>query len=279
MHSIRKISLCLCLSLTPASLLAQEKITAASDVGFAPYSMKSMSGEFEGIDIDIAKRLSEISGIDIEVIQQPWSTTFAGLAAGKFDAMWSAATMTPERQEMMAFIEGYGEALDGLLMRASDDDIAGAEDLQGKTIAINKGSSADAWLTERQDEFGITIARFETSPDAVQAVISGQADGYMMYKTAAGFAAKKQPMLKVSSFAIRKGAPYGYAVRPEDLELRNKLDAAMECLKASGELDEIYVKWTGLQPEPGGITNTPQPGFGQPGTKFYEETDHEMACD
>ncbi len=70
------------------SALAEE-VTAASDVGFAPYSMSSLSGGFEGIDI--AKKMSEYAGINIKRIQQPWSTTFAGLAAGKFDVMWAAA--------------------------------------------------------------------------------------------------------------------------------------------------------------------------------------------
>ncbi|QRG04665.1 amino acid ABC transporter substrate-binding protein [Xanthobacter dioxanivorans] len=267
---------CLCAAVTCAQ--AQESITAASDVGFAPYSMQSMDGSFEGIDIDVAKGMSKYSGIDIKVIQQPWSTTFAGLAAGKFTAMWSAAAITPERAESMAFIEGYGEAIDSLLIRANGPDITKPDDLKGKTIAINKGSSADKWLTEREKEFGITVARFETSPDAVQAVLSGQADGYMMYQTAAGYASKKNPQLKVSSFVIRKGVPYGYAVRPDNIALRNKLDASLECMKASGELDAIFVKWTGMQPMKGGITNTPQPGYGQPGTKYYEDTPHDMKC-
>ncbi|MFC5357659.1 substrate-binding periplasmic protein [Azospirillum himalayense] len=263
-------------SAVPAA--AQTSIQAASDVGFAPYSMATMDGSFEGIDIDIAKGMSKYSGIDIKVIQQPWSTTFAGLKAKKFDAMWSAAAITPERAKSMAFLEGYGEAIDAVLQRASDKKIKTIDDLQGKTIAINKGSSADAWLTERQDKHKITISRFETSPDAVQAVLSGQVDGYMMYQTAAGFASLKNPLLQVSDFVVKKGVSYGYAVNPDNIALRNKLDAALECMKTSGELDAIFKRWTGITPEPNGVTNTPAPGYGEPGATHYEDTPHEPTC-
>jgi len=64
---------------------AAQTIVAASDVGLPPFSMTGDDGQYEGMDIDIAAALSKQMGETIKVIDQPWSTTYPGLNAGKFD--------------------------------------------------------------------------------------------------------------------------------------------------------------------------------------------------
>ncbi|GHB17109.1 substrate-binding periplasmic protein [Salinicola rhizosphaerae] len=258
--------------------LAQESVVAASDVGYAPYSMVSNDGSLEGIDIDIAKGMSKYSGIDIKVIDQPWSTTFAGLNAGKFDIVLSAAAVTPERAGNMLFLEGYGDATDAVLVKKSAGEITKASDLQGMTLAINKGSSSGNWIREHSQQYDLTLAEYDKASDAVQAVITGQADGYMMYQSAAGWIALQNPLLAVSDFTTGGGRVYAYSVNNDNPELRNRLDAALECMKDDGELKAIFTRWTGITPKADSVSVNSQPGYGQPGFEGYDDTPHEHDC-
>jgi polar amino acid transport system substrate-binding protein len=275
--TVRNVLVGASLALAAMSVRA-ETVTAASDVGYAPYSMVKVDGGFEGIDIEIAKGMSKYSGINIEVIDQPWSTTFAGLAAGKFDIVLSAAAVTPERAGNMLFLEGYGDATDAFLHKKSDGEWKNLEDLRGKTIAINKGSSSGNWVKANAEKYNLTLAEYDKATDATQAVITGQADAYMMYQTAAGWIALKNPLLSVSDVTVGTGRVYAYSVNTKNPDLRNKLDAALECMKDNGELVQIFKKWTGITMPENSISRHAQPGYGQPGFAGYDATDHPHNC-
>jgi len=258
--------------------VSADTIKAASDVGLPPFSMSGDDGKFQGMDIDIADALSKQLGDTIHVIDQPWSTTYPGLNAGKFDIVLSPATVSAERAKAMLFVEPYGDAVYGFLTAKAGAKIAKVEDLRGKTIAVNKGNLFDRWLTQRQAEYGWTINRFDKTSDAAAAVASGQADAAMMYVAAAGWLAKQNTALTPSEFVINNGEVYAYAVRLGDKALRDRLDRAMECLKKDGTLAAIYTKWTGLKPLADGVVMTITPGYGVKGFDNYDPTAHDLTC-
>jgi polar amino acid transport system substrate-binding protein len=255
-----------------------EPITAASDVGLPPFAFSGDDGKFRGIDMDIAAALSEQIGAKIEVIDQPWSTTYPGLNAKKFDIVLSPATVSAERAKAMLFVEPYGDAIYGFLTKKSGPKIAAIDDLRGKTIAVNKGNLFDRWLTQRQAEYGWTVNRFDKTSDAAAAVASGQADAAMMYVAAAGWMSTQNADLTPSTFTINNGEVYAYSVRLADKELRERLDRGLECLKQKGTLAAIFKKWTNLDPLPGGAVVTISAGYGVPGFANYDETPHTLSC-
>jgi len=267
----------LAISLQSGSASA-ETIKAASDVGLPPFSMTGDNGEYEGMDIDVAKALSNQLGDKIQVIDQPWSTTYPGLNSGKFDIVLSPATVSAERAKAMLFVEPYGDAVYGFLTAKAGAKIDKVEDLKGKTIAVNKGNLFDRWLTQRQAEFGLTINRFDKTSDAAAAVASGQADAAMMYVAAAGWLAKQNTALTPAEFVINNGEVYAYAVRLGENALRDRLDRAMECIKKDGTLAAIYTKWTGLKPLADGAVVTITPGYGVKGFDNYDPTAHGLTC-
>lgn len=265
--------------LAATAVPAQSKdIVAAADVGYAPFAVSNASGKFEGIDIDIAAALSKEMGIHIKVIDQPWSATIPGLIAGKFDMILAPATITEERAKNVLFSEGYGDATFGFLLNASGSDVAKLEDLRGKTVATNKGNLFDRWITGQASKYDINVSRFDKNSDAAAAVASGQADAAIMYTASAGWLAKKNPVFKASTYYVDRGAYFGYAFNKKDVDIRNKVDAALECLKKKGIIAKIFVKWTGIAPVKGGMTATPVPGYGPKGFSNYDASEHKSDC-
>lgn len=261
-----------------APFTASAEITAAADVGYAPFAMVAADGTFEGLDIDIAKALSEEMGEEITVIDQPWSATIPGLMAGKFDMILAPATITEERAQSILFAEGYGDATFGFLLNKRSDDVTSLEDLRGKTVATNKGNLFDRWISGQAEEYNITVARFDKHSDAAQAVATGQADAAIMYSASAGQLSQTQPIFKPSSFYVDQKAYFGYAFNKDDVALRDRVDEALECLKTKGVITAIFKKWTGIDPVPNGMTVTPVAGHGPEGLTGYDATPHEMSC-
>lgn len=259
-----------CFATTAAA--AKEQIVGASDVGYPPFAMAAPDGSFTGYDMDITAEISKRIGTEIKIIDQPWSTTFAGLNARKFDMVVAAATMTPERAKNFLFTQAYGDATYQFLVPKSAGSVDSPEDMRGKVIAVNKGNIFDKWLTEREDEYKWTINRFDKNSDAIQAVASGQADGALIYSATVGWAAQQVPSLTPSNFVVNDGQVYGYMFRVDDHALRDRVDWALNCMKQDGTLAELYRKWTGLDPLPGGAIMTPSPGRGQPGVEHYDPT-------
>jgi polar amino acid transport system substrate-binding protein len=66
--------------------------------------------------------------------------------------------------------------------------------------------------------------------------------------------------------------------RNDNAALRDKLENALECMKLDGTLSKLYVKWFGVDPEPGSSTVTVYPGYGVPGMPGYDPTPHEPQC-
>lgn len=253
-------------------------ITAAADVGYPPFAMTKSDGSFEGIDIDIAKALSEEMGTTIKVIDQPWSATIPGLKAGKFDMILAPATITEERAQSLLFAEGYGDATFSFLLPAGGPDVKTLDDLRGKVVATNKGNLFDRWLSEREKQYGWKITRFDKHSDAAAAVAAGQADAAIMYTASVGWLAKTKPVFKPSAYIVDNKEYFGYAFRLDQAETRNKVDAALECLKKSGKIGAIFKKWTGIEPLPNGMTATVVAGYGPEGFPNHDKTEHAGAC-
>ncbi|SMH27731.1 substrate-binding periplasmic protein [Mesorhizobium australicum] len=263
--------------LSPAAAQKAE-IVAATDVGYAPFAFVADDGTYAGIDIEIAEALSAAMGITIKVIDQPWSSTFPGLAAGRFDMILAPAVINEERAESVLFTEPYADAPFGFLVRADSPAITGMEDLRNKTVATNKGSAFDRWITERAEEYSINVARYDKNSDAAQAVGTGQADAAIAFTSAAGWIARENEMFAVAPFQIDSGTHLGYAVNHKDPELRDRIETALECLKTRGVIAAAFEKWTGVAVAETDTARTPVPGFGAPNFKGYDETRHEVEC-
>jgi len=77
---------------------------------FVPWAMRSTEGELIGFEIDVATKLAEDMGVDIEFVPTAWSGIIPALLAGKFDVIIGGMSITPQRNLTVNFTTPYANS-------------------------------------------------------------------------------------------------------------------------------------------------------------------------
>jgi len=265
------------LSAAPFASAQEPQLRSGIDATFAPHAMPTMSGGVEGFNVDLANEIARRLGRKLQLDAGQFSGLVPALQAGTYDFLAAAMTVTKERAENMLFTEGYVDTDYQLVVKKETPELKSLEDLKGKTISVNKGSIYDQWARDRADRMGWTVESYGTTTDAVQAVMSARAYTILLGNTAAAWAVKNNPALKLS-LVQSTGLVFAVPVRKDNVALRNKIEIAIECMKKDGTVPKLHEKWFGLAPAPTSAAVRIFPGFGVPGMPGYDPSEHAPTC-
>lgn len=96
------------LDLSKLNLVEDGKLIIGFEAGYPPMEYTDDSGlEFIGFDVDLAKELGELFGLEVEFVNTTFDGVFAGLDKGQYDMIIAAVSITPERQEAYEMTEPY----------------------------------------------------------------------------------------------------------------------------------------------------------------------------
>jgi polar amino acid transport system substrate-binding protein len=259
-------------------VLAQEPpLRTGVDGTFAPHAMPNLAGGIQGFNVDLANEIAKRLNRKITIDATQFSGLIPALQAGTYDFLAAPVTVTKERADNLLFTEGYLNTDFQFVVRKDAPEITKLEDFKGKVIAVNKCAAYDSWARDLAGKIGWSVESFGTNTDAVQAVISGRAYANVAGNTAVAWAAKNNPAIKLS-YLYSTGLVWAAPVRKDNMELRRKLDVAIECMKRDGTLAKMHEKWFGAPPAPGSAAATIYPGYGVPDMPGYEPTEHPAAC-
>lgn len=151
-------------------------------------------------------------------------------AAGTETAAESAAP-AETTAETEAAAEGTGSA------------VAGVDDLPGKTIGVQLGTTGDIYASDYEAE-GSTIERYNKAADAVQALKQGKLDCVIIdNQPALAFVEKNDDLMILDEeFAVED---YAICISKDKPELTEAINGALEELKADGTLDNIISNYIG----------------------------------
>ncbi len=130
-----------------------------------------------------------------------------------------------------------------VVVRAGNDTVQGVEDLSGKSVAVNLGSNYEQLLREQPNADEIDIRTYESNIE--QDVALGRVEAFVMDRVSATQVIKEKGLpleLAGQPFStIENALPF----RDDEAgrEQRDRVDAALNELRESGELSEISEKW------------------------------------
>ena len=104
------------LALASGAALAQSLIQEIRDrgtlrIGVAegpPYQYPdAMTGDYVGLNIDMAREVAAIMGVELEIVPATWATLVTGLEVDQYDVIFANLFATPERALSVAFTDPY----------------------------------------------------------------------------------------------------------------------------------------------------------------------------
>src|SRR5262245_29829913 len=128
------ISIGIALMLATPTASAQElpPLRTAVDGTFAPHAFPSLSGGYEGFNVDLANEIAKRLKRKVTIDAAQYSGLIPALQAGTYDFLAAPTTVIKERAENMLFTEGYLNTDFQFLIKKGSPKVAKLEDLKGK---------------------------------------------------------------------------------------------------------------------------------------------------
>ena len=215
------------------------KLTMSTNAAFPPYEMTTDSGDFEGIDVEVAGAIAEKLGLELQVDDMDFDAALLAAQNGKSDIVMAGVTVTDERQKVMDFSDTYAEGIQSIIV-PEDSDIASADDLTGKAIGTQRVTTGYIYCT---DDFGEdNVIAYDDGLTAVQALNNGQVDAVVIDNAPAKSFVEANPGLKILDTAYAQ-EDYAIGVAKGNTALLDAINSALEELQADGTLQAIVDKY------------------------------------
>ena len=117
------------------------KLVVATSPDFPPFESIE-GGKVVGIEVDILELICAELGIELEIVQMDFDSVLLGVQTAKYDCGMSGITASEDRKENMLFTSAYYNAAQVIVVKAGSD-IKGKADLDGKTVSVQTGTTAE----------------------------------------------------------------------------------------------------------------------------------------
>lgn len=224
----------------------QESVFSRTNLELGAMPKLGKADHFVGVDIDLARAVADHLGVELMVrpVSEPrYSALLPDLLAGRGDLVASSYSITPERQERLAFSRPYFTVFPVIVTQADGagegNTVARFEDLEGQIAAVTAGSSHEQRLLSMGFP-AASILHVDFSFEAYAAIVEGRADFTLADSTSAYRILDQTPQLQ-AAFRLDDEDHYAVAVPPGS-ELLPLLDQVLHQLESSGELDRILAR-------------------------------------
>ncbi len=240
---------------TQAALTSSDQVQTIMDRGVLRVGVKQDvpnfgylnpdTGEFEGMEIDIARKIAEELGVDIEFTPVTAQTRGPLLDNGQVDMVIATFTITEERKLLYNFTSPYYTDAVGFLVN-KDSGIETFTDLDGKTIGVAQGSITRKLITELADKHAISVnfAELGSYPELSVSLRAHRIDTFSVDQSIlSGYISSKSQLMDFSFSA----SDYGIVTKLSNTDLNDYLNGLIEEWSADGSLQTIY-HTHGLEP-------------------------------
>ncbi|WP_091035389.1 basic amino acid ABC transporter substrate-binding protein [Microbacterium oxydans] len=222
-------------------LIEAGTLTVCSDVPYPPFEVEDPSSdiEYSGFDIDLLAAIAEKLDLKVSVQDVGFDPLQSGaiLVSGQCDIGASAMTITEERKANIDFSDPYVDSLQSLLVRA-DSDIKSIDDLDGKNVGVQQGTTGESYATENAK--GAQLVQYPSDGELWPAMQAGQIDAILQDQPVNYVHEQDDPAYKIVE-TYPTDESYGFAfAKGEKDELREAINKALKELQDDGGYQEIY---------------------------------------
>jgi polar amino acid transport system substrate-binding protein len=220
-----------------------EPLSVGSDIPYPPFE-QGKPGSYTGFDVELMEAIGEKIGRSPEFQDTSFETIFRDVGQGKFEAVISAATITPEREQEVAFSDPYYLSEQAILVKEGSD-ITGLADLEGKVVGAQQGTTGLELGKEKAN--ASELRPYPEGPDAINALKAGVVEAVIIDAPVAQNAIEEEGGVEIAE-KVPTEEEYGIAVAKDNKELLGEINQGLEEVIEDGTYKTIYKKWFHLEP-------------------------------
>ena len=220
---------------------APEKVLrVATEPTFAPFEFQEEgSDKLSGFDMDLIRAIGAKMGYKVEIANMGFDALIPALNTGNIDVAIAGMSITDERKQAVGMSDPYYTSGLIVMVQKDNNDIKSIEDLKGKRIAAQIGTTGAA---KAHSVEGAVVTEFNTNTESAMELTNGGVDAVINDSPVIGY------YLAQGGSEVAKtveAEQYGIAVKKDNTKLLEDINKALAELKKDGEYDKIYKTWFG----------------------------------
>ena len=210
----------------------------------------AMTGEYVGLNIDLAQEAADIIGVTLEIVPSTWATLVTGLEVDQYDVIFANLFATPQRAISVSFTDPYDTYGFHVMVRA-DSPLETLADLNSPDVSFAgvAGTVEAQYPTELFPEAKVNELVTEQAAAVVTSLLSSQSDallidpGFYRTLTSQNPAIREQTRLINGEDALLKPVSLSYAVRHADTDMKDFLNVFIRDKVANGAITPARDAW------------------------------------
>ncbi len=225
-------------------VLSAKQLILGLDASFPPMGFTDESNNIVGFDIDMAEEVCKRIGVTL--VKQPidWNNKVEELNLNRIDCIWNGMSINASRAEAMNLSEPYMRN-EMVFVVPGNSSIKSMDDLNGKTIGVQTGSSAQEILEASELYKNISVTPLEDNVTLLSQMELGFSDAVFLDSVVAYYIISKNNKDYVVLPGNLEQEEYAIGFRKSDQALRDKVQETLSAMKADGTLAKISEKWFG----------------------------------
>lgn len=216
-------------------------IVMGTNAEFEPFEYRD-GLEITGFDVEVGKKIAEKLGKELVVEDMAFDALIMALNNDKVDFVAAGMTADDKRRTQVDFSESYFNSKQMIIVKSEDDTIATAEDLVGKKVGVQLGTTSDIFVSGTE---GIAeVVQFQAGTQAIMDLKNGKIDAVVIDAEPAKKMTQGQSDLKLLDAPFVE-EEYAIAVKKGNDDILAVINETLAEIKADGTYDEIYAKYFG----------------------------------
>lgn len=206
---------------------------------FPPFEFREEGG-IDGFDVELARAIAATAGLKLKIVDLEFNELIPALVKGQVDLVLAALSITEERRAVVDFSAPYYRATQVALIRQGEPAPASQEDLRGRRIGAQLGTTgagAAEELAASED-----IRRANSPLGAVVDLMNGRVEAVILDEQPAIRFAQKSPGLRWVRLGFEEEF-YGVAVKPGNAALLETVNQTLAEMAADGRRDRLTDRW------------------------------------
>ena len=226
---------------------ANGKLVVGTAPGYPPFEFtvnKSGKSQVVGADIDLAKKIADEIGVELEIKAMDFDALIMALQSSKVDMVITSMTPTEERKKSVDFSDVYFEGTNSIIVNSNfSKDISKEDDLKNIVLGVQRGSVQEIYAKEVLK--APKIKSLTAIPDLIADMKNGNIDGIIASTVVAKINANQYEGIKLIDVNLSQANKEEAAIaikKGDNKSLLEIVNKTIKSLKDSGQYEEILNK-------------------------------------